>query len=169
MNDSAGVGSQSLRWLAKTAEETEAFGARLADARPHSGVLGTIYLSGDLGAGKTTLARGFLRAMGITGAVRSPTYTLVEVYETPGASVVHLDLYRLTDESELEPLGLRDWARPGYLWLVEWPDRAQGHLPCPDLSVVMRGGEKAHKINVTATSALGQSWLSVVENAGAAP
>ena len=167
MNDSAGVGR--LRWLAKTAEETEAFGARLAGARPRLGELGTIYLSGELGAGKTTLARGFLRAMGITGSVRSPTYTLVEVYETTGVSVVHLDLYRLTDESELEPLGLREWARSGYLWLVEWPDRAQGHLPRPDLSVVMEAGEMAHAINVTATSALGQSWLSAVENTAAAP
>src|SRR5215470_2277797 len=140
MNDLADVGARRLRWLLRTAEETEAFGARLAGTRPAGNVLATIHLSGDLGAGKTTLARGFLRACGITSAVRSPTYTLVEVYETPGISVVHLDLYRLVDPSELEPLGLREWARPGYVWLLEWPDRGGDRLPFPDLSVVLKGG-----------------------------
>ena len=175
MNDSAGVGSSSLRWLSRTAEETEAFGAHLAGALPSRYTLATIHLSGDLGAGKTTLARGFLRATGITGPVRSPTYTLVEVYETPTISgghslaVVHLDLYRLNDPEELEPLGLREWARPGCLWLIEWPDRGAGRLPLPDLSVVLTGGEDGHEINVTPTSALGHSWLSVVENTVRAP
>src|SRR6201982_855831 len=104
MSTFAGAGSSRLRWFAKTAEDTEAFGARLAAARPAAYVLATIHLLGDLGAGKTTLARGFLRGCGITSTVRSPTYTLVEVYETPGISVVPLDLYRLVDPSELEPL-----------------------------------------------------------------
>jgi tRNA threonylcarbamoyl adenosine modification protein YjeE len=158
-----------LRILAKTTEETEAFGARLAAARPPGNAQATIYLSGDLGAGKTTLARGFLRACGITSAVRSPTYTLVEVYETPAVSVVHLDLYRLIDANELEPLGLREWARPGYVWLVEWPERAEDRLPFPDLSAVLTGGESAHEINVEPRSALGESWLSAVENSRAAP
>jgi tRNA threonylcarbamoyladenosine biosynthesis protein TsaE len=169
MNDSAGVGRRSLRWLARTADETEAFGARLATARPHSHVLATIQLSGDLGAGKTTLARGFLRATGISGPVRSPTYTLVELYEVPEITVVHLDLYRLTDPAELEPLGLREWAVPGHVWLIEWPDRGGNRLPFPDLVVVLTGGENAHEINVTAPSALGQSWLSAVANSAAAP
>src|SRR5262249_20166784 len=122
MNASADAGVRRLRWFAKTAEDTEAFGARLAATRPQSRTLATMYLSGDLGAGKTTLARGFLRASGITSSVRSPTYTLVEVYETPVISIVHLDLYRLSDPEELEPLGLRDWAAPGYVWLIEWAD-----------------------------------------------
>ena len=169
MNDPASVGPRTLRWLSRTAEDTEAFGARLAVARPSRDTLATIHLSGDLGAGKTTLARGFLRAMGVTGAVRSPTYTLVEVHETPAISVVHLDLYRLNDPEELEPLGLREWARPGHLWLVEWPDRGAGRLPSPDVSVVLTGGESGHEINVTSTSALGHSWLSAVENRGRAP
>jgi tRNA threonylcarbamoyladenosine biosynthesis protein TsaE len=169
MNDPAGAGARSLRWSAKTAEDTEAFGARLAAARPVANALATIHLSGDLGAGKTTLARGFLRACGIASAVRSPTYTLVEVYETPGISVVHLDLYRLVDPSELEPLGLREWALPGYVWLIEWPERAADRLPFPDLSLVLTGGENAHEINVEPVSALGESWMSAVENSRAAP
>jgi tRNA threonylcarbamoyladenosine biosynthesis protein TsaE len=153
-----------MRRLAKTAEDTEAFGGRLAAARPAGGALATIHLAGDLGAGKTTLARGVLRALGVTGRVRSPTYTLVEVYETPAVSVVHLDLYRLLDPSELEPLGLREFARPGYLWLIEWPERGTGRLPFPDLEVTLIGGMNGHQINLTATSALGESWVSLVEN-----
>jgi tRNA threonylcarbamoyladenosine biosynthesis protein TsaE len=153
-----------MRWLAKTADDTEAFGGCLAATRPEQDALAIIHLVGDLGAGKTTLARGFLRASGVIGPVRSPTYTLVEVYETPAVSVVHLDLYRLLDPSELEPLGLREYAGPGYLWLVEWPDRGTGRLPFPDLSVTLTGGMQGHEINVTAASALGELWLSAVEN-----
>lgn len=158
------MGHSKMRWLAKTADDTEAFGARLAAVRPAGNVLATVHLSGDLGAGKTTLARGFLRACGVTGAVKSPTYTLVEVYETPTVSVVHLDLYRLLAPEELEPLGLPEFARPGYLWLIEWPDRGTGRLPFPDLSVTLSGGPGGHEINVTGASALGETWASLVEN-----
>ena len=158
-----------LRWLAKTADDTEAFGARLATARPGASAFATVHLIGDLGAGKTTLARGFLRACGVTGPVRSPTYTLVELYETPTVSIVHLDLYRLLDPSELEALGLREWAVPGYIWLIEWPERGHGRLPFPDLSVTLAGGINGHEINVSATSALGKTWLSPVENTAGAP
>jgi tRNA threonylcarbamoyladenosine biosynthesis protein TsaE len=85
---------------------------------------------------------------------------LVEVYETPTVSVIHLDLYRLLDPGELEPLGLREYALPGYIWLIEWPDRGSGRLPFPDLSVTLSGGMSGHEINVAALSALGESWLS---------
>jgi tRNA threonylcarbamoyladenosine biosynthesis protein TsaE len=153
-----------MRWLATTADDTEAFGARLATVRPAGNALAILYLTGDLGAGKTTFARGFLRGCGVTGPVKSPTYTLVEVYETPTVSIVHLDLYRLLDPEELEPLGLRELARPGYIWLIEWPDRGTGRLPFPDLSVTLCGGAAGHEINVTGTSALGETWLPPVEN-----
>jgi len=158
-----------VRWLAKTADDTEALGGRLATARPKGDALATIHLSGDLGAGKTTLARGFLRASGVNRPLRSPTYTLVEVYDVPSISIVHLDLYRLVDATELEPLGLREWASSGHLWLVEWPERAAGRLPVPDLLVRLLGGPLGHEINVTATSALGESWLAAVENSSTAP
>src|SRR5437016_2622805 len=125
---------ERMRWLAKTADDTEAFGGRLATSWPGGSAFGTVHLIGDLGAGKTTLARGFLRACGVSGPVRSPTYTLVELYETATVSIVHLDLYRLLDPSELEALGLREWASPGYVWLIEWPERGQGRLPFPDRS-----------------------------------
>jgi tRNA threonylcarbamoyladenosine biosynthesis protein TsaE len=153
-----------MRWVSKTADETEAFGEGLALARPNGNAFATIHLVGDLGAGKTTLARGFLRACGVRGSVKSPTYTLVEVYETPTISVIHLDLYRLVDPAELEPLGLREFALAGYVWLIEWPERAASRLPRPDLSVALRGGVDGHDITVTACSALGASWRSGVEN-----
>jgi tRNA threonylcarbamoyladenosine biosynthesis protein TsaE len=153
-----------MHCLAKTADDTEAFGARLAAARPAGNAHAVIYLNGDLGAGKTTFARGFLNGCGVTGTVKSPTYTLVEVYETPTVCVVHLDLYRLLDPEELEPLGLREFARPGYIWLIEWPDRGTGRLPFPDLSVTLSVGIGGHEINVIGTSALGETWLSPVEN-----
>jgi len=144
-----------------TAGETEVAGARLARVRPTGAdVFAAIYLNGDLGAGKTTWVRGFLSACGVSAAVRSPTYTLIELYDLGGMTAVHLDLYRLQDESELEALGLRDWAAPGYLWLIEWPERAAGRLPPADLSVALSAGADAHKIVVSAATSLGASWLA---------
>ncbi len=96
---------------------------------------GVLFLQGDLGAGKTTLARGFLRAAGVTGVMRSPTYTLMEPYQAAGQRLLHLDLYRLVDAGEVEFLGLRDESPDSVIWLVEWPERGHGHLPAADLSV----------------------------------
>ena len=143
-----------------TAEETEAFGARLASVRPAlQDLFGVIYLTGDLGAGKTTLTRGFLRALGVKGAVRSPTYTLVEVYEVGGLTAVHLDLYRLRDPSELDNLGLREWATAGHIWLVEWPERGSDRLPGADLVVRLTAGTNGHDIDVRAQDVAGSSWV----------
>jgi tRNA threonylcarbamoyladenosine biosynthesis protein TsaE len=143
-----------------TAEETEGFGARLAGTRPAEGnPLCVVYLTGDLGAGKTTLARGLLRSLGVAGSVRSPTYTLVEIYEIGALTALHLDLYRLRDPAELDNLGLREWARGGHLWLVEWPERGAGRLPGADLVIKLISGDSGHDIEITATSALGTGWL----------
>lgn len=143
-----------------TAEETEAFGAKLASARPvQSDPFAVLYLTGDLGAGKTTLTRGFLRALGVVGAVRSPTYTLVEIYELVGLVAVHLDLYRLNDAADLENLGLREWASAGHLWLIEWPERGADRLPRADLVVTLTAGADGHDIEVSRTSPLGGLWL----------
>jgi tRNA threonylcarbamoyladenosine biosynthesis protein TsaE len=144
-----------------SAADTEEAAARLARARPPGAdFFAALYLSGDLGAGKTTWARGFLKACGVGGIVRSPTYTLVELYDLGGAvTAVHLDLYRLRDESELEALGLRDWAQPGFVWLIEWPERASGRLPPADLLVSLSAAADAHDIYVSAGSALGERWL----------
>ncbi len=152
-----------MRRTTSTAEETEAFGALLAGARPRDAGLQVIALGGDLGAGKTTLARGFLGESGVAGAVRSPTYTLVESYAVGSTTFVHLDLYRLREPSELENLGLRDWASDGHVWLVEWPERGAGLLPAVDLAVQLVASERHHLIEVEARSVAGAAWLAAVE------
>lgn len=112
--------------------ETLALGAALARAGLREGA---VYLAGDLGAGKTTFVRGFLRALGVAGPIRSPTFTLVEEYRAGAAAVVHYDLYRLSDAEELEYLGVRDHLGSGALCLFEWPERGAGVLPAPVLDV----------------------------------
>ena len=99
---------------------TEAFGATLAQLLGNGGI---VTLSGQLGAGKTTLIRGFLHALGHQGAVKSPTYTLVEPYELDGRPIMHFDLYRLGDPEELEYLGFRDYLDGSTLCLIEWPEK----------------------------------------------
>jgi len=150
-------------WSSASSEQTEAFGERLAQHLP-SGANGpvVVYLTGDLGAGKTTFAQGFVRGCGITEAVRSPTYALLETYELAGMTVVHMDLYRLRDPSELEALGLRDWAQRGYLWLVEWPEKAGGKLPPADIEVTLRVAVTTHELAVSAASSFGGTWLASV-------
>ncbi len=144
-----------------TAEETEEFASALAGARPGDPrELAVLYLAGDLGAGKTTFARGFLRGLGAADAVRSPTYTLLDLHEVAGLTVLHIDLYRLRDEAELDSLGLSDWARPGCLWLIEWPERAGSRLPPPDLIVSLTAGIAVHEIEARAGTALGEKWLA---------
>ena len=153
---------------ANTAQDTEDFGWQLACARPAGErAFAVLYLSGELGAGKTTFARGFLRALGVSGPVRSPTYTLVEPYPLDALTVLHVDLYRLRDPDEFESLGLREWAREGCVWLIEWPERAQARLPPPDLALAFSVAASGHDTEVTAHSALGHSWL--LQLTGTAP
>ncbi len=126
-------GCQQVFTLA-TPEVTTALGAALAHAlgpQPR----GLITLSGELGAGKTHLVRGLLRALGETGPVKSPTYTLVEPYDLRGGRVLHLDLYRLADVDEWWSLGLEDDPPDAALWCVEWPDKAGSALPLARLSI----------------------------------
>jgi tRNA threonylcarbamoyladenosine biosynthesis protein TsaE len=117
---------------------TEALGAAIAQtllARSGAKIGAVVFLLGNLGAGKTTLARGLLRSVGIEGTIRSPTYTLMEVYEAAGTTLLHLDLYRLSDALELTNLGLHDFPPEKTWWLVEWPERGVGRLPHADLEV----------------------------------
>ena len=146
---------------ARTAQDTEDFGGRLARSRPGAdAALAVLYLTGELGAGKTTFARGFVRALGVQDVVPSPTYTLLELYPAGALTVVHVDLYRVRAPSELESLGLREWARTGHVWLIEWPERGGTRLPPADLNVAFTAGEAGHDIEVGAHSALGESWLA---------
>lgn len=113
-------------------EAMEAVGAALARAVTPPAV---ITLTGPLGVGKTTLVRGFLRALGHDGPIRSPTYTLIESYPVDGWWVHHLDLYRIADPDELELIGIRDLATPDAVWLVEWPERGGDRLPAAALQL----------------------------------
>lgn len=94
-----------------------------------------IYLEGELGAGKTTFARGFIQALGYKGYVKSPSYGLLESYELAGMTVLHLDLYRIEDPEELEYLAIRDLFDSNSVLLVEWPRKGMDHLPAPDLEL----------------------------------
>ena len=110
-----------------------------------------VFLEGELGAGKTTFSRGFLRARGHAGSVKSPTYTIVEPYEAlPGGPVFHMDLYRLSGAGELEYLGLDDYLHAGGVLLVEWPERADGHLPLPTVLITLTPEEKGRHVSLRA-------------------
>jgi len=137
------------------AEATESLGAQLAQAITP----GIIYLNGDLGAGKTTLARGFMHGLGHTGKVRSPTYTLVEPYALEPCQVYHMDLYRLADAEELEWLGLRDMLAEAALLLVEWPERGSGFLPSADLTIDLEYAGGGREARLLAATPVGQHWL----------
>ena len=120
-----------------------------------------VCLHGDLGAGKSTLARAMLRALGVQGAIRSPTYTLVERYPIADGDALHLDLYRIGDAGELEFLGLD--ADDGRLWLVEWPERGVGALPSADLHVRLEVAGAGRDVGFEAGSETGQAWLAKLE------
>lgn len=115
-------------------EATLAFGRALAQLTQGHGV---IALHGNLGSGKTTLYRGLIRGLGHVGAVKSPTFTLVEPYELPQCRIQHYDLYRLSDPEELEFLGMRDFIDAQTLTLIEWPEKARGFLPPIDLDLTL--------------------------------
>ncbi|RDY69498.1 tRNA (adenosine(37)-N6)-threonylcarbamoyltransferase complex ATPase subunit type 1 TsaE [Lysobacter soli] len=143
-------------WLPDV-DATDALGARLAMTRPAQAV---VHLHGDLGAGKSTIARALLRALGVQGAIRSPTYTLVERYPLPDGEAWHLDLYRIADPGELEFLGLD--SADVRLWLVEWPERGAGALPVPDLTIEMSMRGPGRIARLRSGSPVGDSWLGRV-------
>ena len=140
--------------LLPDAEATDALGRALAQTRPAQAV---VYLQGDLGAGKSTLARALLRALGVQGAIRSPTYTLVERYPLPTGEAWHLDLYRIGDAGELDYLGLDETSAD--LWLVEWPERGAGALPPADLRIMLEMHGQGRKAKLEACSPVGRAWV----------
>ena len=119
----------------------------------------SVYLSGELGAGKTTLARGILRALGHTGRVKSPTYGLVEVYEFSRLYLYHFDFYRFTDPEELARSGFREYFRPDAICLVEWPEKA-ARLPHPDLQIELRVTGTGRTAELHAQTEVGRRCLS---------
>lgn len=137
------------------ADATVRLAQALAATQPAQAV---VLLHGDLGAGKSTLARGWLRALGVEGAIRSPTYTLVEHYPLPaGGKGLHLDLYRIGDARELDFLGLDDAGAT--LWLVEWPERGRGALPPADLEIDLAVAGSGRRAALVSLSPAGGAWL----------
>jgi len=124
---------------------------------------GKIYLRGDLGAGKTTLCRGIIRAMGHVGAVKSPTFTLVEPYSFSGGQVYHFDLYRLNDPDELEYIGVDDYFNSDALCLVEWPEKAAGNLPPCDLDIELLIEGRKRTAILGAASEYGTKVLELIK------
>jgi tRNA threonylcarbamoyladenosine biosynthesis protein TsaE len=139
---------------------TEALGAALARTFPGAADgVAVLYLSGDLGAGKTTCVRSLLRSLGVSGPVRSPTYTLLETYPLGSLTAVHIDLYRLQGPLEVDELGLRDLLGAGYLLLVEWPEKSGGALSEPDLTITLTYQGAGRRARLRPGSSRGASWL----------
>lgn len=139
-------------------------GAAQAGAAPAGDSRGNaaLYLTGDLGAGKTTCVRAFLRACGVTTLIRSPTYTLVETYRlatTPALTCVHVDLYRLEGFAQVDELGLRDFMSAGHLLLIEWPERGASALPEADLELALEFDANGRRARLRARTAYGSRWL----------
>ncbi len=147
----------SREFLLPDAQATDAMGAALAACAPSPAV---VYLQGPLGAGKSSLARAWLRALGVTGAIKSPTYALVERYAIPGGEAAHLDLYRLAAASELDFLGLDELAAQAALWLVEWPERGGSGLPAADLHLALSLAGEGRRLQAAAGTAAGAAWLA---------
>lgn len=135
---------------------TLAFGAQLArELIPGM----TFYLEGDLGAGKTTLVRGLLRALGYAGRVKSPTYTLAETYSLPAFELYHYDLYRMHDPREWLDAGFRDVIGGQAVSLIEWPEKAAGWLPPPDVIIRLTIADEAREVECEAVSPRGAHFL----------
>ena len=134
-------------------------GAALA---PGIGPGRVLHLRGELGAGKTTVARGLLRALGQAGRIKSPTYSLVELYPLSSLNLYHFDFYRFKDREEWLSSGFRDYFNPHSACIVEWPERAEGLIAPPDLDVLLEIRNQGRQATVEALSPAGSSWLSQV-------
>lgn len=144
---------------------TLGFGALLAGALAPGLV---IFLSGDLGSGKTTLVRGVLRGLGHAGKVKSPTYTLVELYAISKLNLHHFDFYRFNQPEEYLEAGLDEYFGGTAVCLVEWPDRAGDYLADPDLRIDLRIEDAARRVECTAHSAAGRRCLTRLREASRA-
>jgi tRNA threonylcarbamoyladenosine biosynthesis protein TsaE len=141
----------------KDESETVALGAKIATAIQGGEI---IYLSGELGAGKTTFVRGFLNALGHSGNVKSPTYTLVEPYSINDRDIYHFDLYRINDPEELEAMGIRDYCDGESVCLYEWPEQGKEVLPDADLILSLSHSDSGREVKIESNSAKGEQILT---------
>lgn len=141
------------------AAATERLGGILAAAFPGAaGRCIVVYLRGELGAGKTTLVRSFLRACGITGKIRSPTYTLIEPHVGAAQTYVHVDLYRLRGSADLDDLGLGDYLIPRHVLLIEWPERGGFALPAADLQLSLSYSGEGRQLEISGEGDIWATW-----------
>ncbi len=149
-----------------TADDMRALGRALGGALGSAGAGALVIgIEGELGAGKTTLVSGILAGVGVPGAIRSPTYTLIEPYEAAGLQLYHIDLYRLSGSREVEALGIRDLLDARAVLLIEWPSRAAGALPTEDLSVSIEyqgAGAQRRLLSAQAQSSTGDKLLEQI-------
>lgn len=156
---------ESIRSLTlRDAQQTQRLGETLAGALPDlsRGPL-VMHLLGELGAGKTTLVRGFARRLGITETIRSPTYTLVEIHETASLCVVHVDLYRVRSAQEVEALALGEYLAPRHVLLIEWPQQGAGFTPAADVSLHLEYQGTGRQASIAGITALGCALAGAVQ------
>lgn len=159
--------AESLRLILDDEDATVRLGRRLGAALRAAGPPSLVmFLEGDLGAGKTTLARGFLAALGHEGRVPSPTYTLIEPYEVGGYRVLHVDLYRIHTAAEVEDLGLLDQLGAGTVALIEWPERGGRYLPEPDLRLRLEQRTPGRSLDGVAETPAGREVLGRMTDIG---
>lgn len=143
-------------------QATVALGEQLAQVIKQLDFGMVVYLNGSLGAGKTTLTRGFVQGMGHQGNVKSPTYTLVEPYDLTPWQVYHFDLYRLSDPEELEYMGIRDYFIGKSCTFIEWPEKGQGAIASADLIINLAYSGEQRTVELFAKSTTGQSVLALL-------
>ena len=140
-----------MKQIVTSAEQMEAVGASIAQQISQDlDSTAIVYLRGDLGAGKTTLVRGALKALGHQGLVKSPTFTLVESYSLPPYEIYHFDLYRISDPEELDYIGIREFCNKQTICFIEWPDLGKPMVPKPTLEISIEYHEQGRLVDITA-------------------
>ncbi len=136
------------------------FAGKLAQHAPKNA---TLYLEGELGAGKTTFARGFLKGINYQGFVKSPTYTIVEFYQLDQHKIYHFDLYRIADPEELSFMGIEEYFMQDAIRLIEWSNHGKGFLLSPDLTIEILFEPAGRNLIITAQSEIGKKWLQAIK------
>jgi tRNA threonylcarbamoyladenosine biosynthesis protein TsaE len=146
-------------------DATDLLGRALAGSFPGAGSGAVVmFLHGELGTGKTSCARGMLHGLGVSGNVRSPTYTLLEIYAVPTLTCVHADLYRLRSESEFADLGVSEYLLASHLILIEWSENGGRFVPTPDIELTLRYAGSGREAQLVGRSSVGEGWLKVLSH-----